>query len=340
MQIDLRSDTVTKPTQGMLDAMFSAEVGDDVFAEDPTVNALEQKCAAMFGMEAAIYCPSGTMTNQIGISVLSQPYEEVICYKGAHIYKYEGGGVAGNSGLSFKLLDGDRGVLSVDDVLANINPDDIHFPKTCIVELENTVNKGGGKCYTIDQVNEISKASRKRDLKMHLDGARLFNALVYNNESAVDYGKAFDTISICMSKGLGAPVGSLLIGGKDEIKQARRVRKYFGGGMRQAGFLAAACIYALDHHVERLDEDHKRAKEIESALIDLTYVAAVMPVETNIVIFELAGNITAEQCLEKLREHNVLAVAFGPKEVRFVTHLDYTDDMLNETIKALRSISF
>ncbi len=340
MQIDLRSDTVTKPTQGMLDAMFSAKVGDDVFAEDPTVNALEQKCADMFGMEAAIYCPSGTMTNQIGISVLSQPYEEVICYKGAHIYKYEGGGVAGNSGLSFKLLDGDRGILSLDDVLSSINPDDIHFPKTSIVELENTVNKGGGKCYTIDHVNKISKASRERGLKVHLDGARLFNALVANSEKATDYGQAFDTISICMSKGLGAPVGSLLIGSKDYIKQARRVRKYFGGGMRQAGYLAAACIYALDNHIERLDEDHKKAKEIESALVGLPYVENVLPVETNIVIFELSGDITAEACLNKLREHNIMAVAFGPKEVRFVTHLDYSDDMLNETIKALRSISF
>lgn len=340
MQIDLRSDTVTKPTQGMLDAMFSAEVGDDVFVEDPTVNALEKKCAELFGMEAAIYCPSGTMTNQIGISVLSQPYEEVICYEGAHIYKYEGGGVAGNSGLSFKLLRGDRGVLSVEGVLNNINPDDIHFPKTSIVELENTVNKGGGKCYTIEEVKAISEASRAKGLKMHLDGARLFNALVANNESAKDYGQAFDTISICMSKGLGAPVGSLLVGSKSYIKQARRVRKYFGGGMRQAGYLAAACIYALDHHVERLEEDHKRAKEIESALVDLSFVASVMSVETNIVIFELAGNITAEQCLEKLKENNILAIAFGPKEVRFVTHLDYTDDMLNETIRVLRSISF
>ncbi|MEP2771636.1 MAG: GntG family PLP-dependent aldolase [Fulvivirga sp.] len=337
--IDLRSDTVTKPTQGMLEAMFTAEVGDDVFVEDPTVNALEKKCAELFGMEAAIYCPSGTMTNQIGISVLSQPYEEVICYEGAHIYKYEGGGVAGNSGLSFKLLPGDRGVLSVEEVLNNINPDDIHFPKTSIVELENTVNKGGGKCYTIDEIKAISEASRAKGLKMHLDGARLFNALVANNESAKDYGQAFETISICMSKGLGAPVGSLLVGSKAYIKQARRVRKYFGGGMRQAGYLAAACIYALDNHVERLEEDHKRAKEIESALVDLPYVASVMSVETNIVIFELAGNITAEQCLEKLKENNILAVAFGPKEVRFVTHLDYNDDMLSETIKTLRSIS-
>jgi len=340
MRIDLRSDTVTKPTQGMLEAMFTAEVGDDVFVEDPTVNALEKKCAELFGMEAAIYCPSGTMTNQIGISVLSQPYEEVICYEGAHIYKYEGGGVAGNSGLSFKLLPGDRGVLSVEDVLNNINPDDIHFPKTSIVELENTVNKGGGKCYTMEEVKAISEASRAKGLKMHLDGARLFNALVANNESAKDYGQAFDTISICMSKGLGAPVGSLLVGSKSYIKQARRVRKYFGGGMRQAGYLAAACIYALDHHIERLEEDHKRAKEIESALVDLPYVASVMSVETNIVIFELSGSITAEQCLEKLKENNILAVAFGPKEVRFVTHLDYTDDMLNETVKVLRSISF
>lgn len=324
----------------MLEAMFAAKVGDDVFGEDPTINELEQKTAEMFGMEAAIYCPSGTMTNQIGIKVLSNPYEEVICYKGAHIYKWEGGGVAGTSGLSLRLLDGDRGVLSVDDVISNINADDIHYPVTSIVELENTVNKGGGKCYQMEQIAAISKASRECGLKMHLDGARLFNAIVANSENPKDYGKHFDTISVCLSKGLGAPVGSVLIGSKELIKKARRVRKFFGGGMRQAGYLAAACIYALDHHVERLAEDHKRAKLIEETLKAQSFVKEVLPVETNIVIFELDGEITATQCLEKLKAQGILAVAFGPKEVRFVTHLDFDDDMLDKTTAVLKKLSF
>lgn len=338
--IDLRSDTVTKPTPAMLEAMFAAKVGDDVFGEDPTINELEQKAAKMFGMEAAIYCPSGTMTNQIGIKVLSNPYEEVICYKGAHIYKWEGGGVAGTSGLSFRLLDGDRGVLSVDDVISNINADDIHYPVTSIVELENTVNKGGGKCYRMEQIAAISKASRERGLKMHLDGARLFNAIVANNENPKEYSKHFDTISVCLSKGLGAPVGSVLIGSKELIRKACRVRKFFGGGMRQAGYLAAACIYALDHHVERLAEDHNRAKLIEETLKSQSYVKEVLPVETNIVIFELDGNITAAQCLDKLKSEGILAVAFGPKEVRFVTHLDFDDDLLEKTLSVLKRLSF
>jgi len=340
MRIDLRSDTVTKPTPEMLSVMTNAEVGDDVFSEDPTVNALEEKCAKMFGMDAAIYCPSGTMTNQIGINVLSNPYEEVICYKGAHIYKYEGGGVAGTSGLSFRLLEGDRGVLDVEEVVSNINPDDIHFPKSSIVELENTVNKGGGKCYRIEQIKEITEASRERGLKMHLDGARLFNALVATGDKPEDYGKCFDTISICLSKGLGAPVGSVLVGGGEYIKKARRVRKFFGGGMRQAGYLAAACIYALDNNIDRLANDHKRASVIENTLKGLPYVKSVIPAETNIVIFELEGELTAEMCLNKLEEKGVRAVAFGPKEVRFVTHLDFDDEQLDKTVEVLKQLSF
>ena len=340
MIIDLRSDTVTKPTPLMREAMMAAEVGDDVFGEDPAVNALQQKCAEWFGMDAAIYCPSGTMTNQIGMHVLSNPYEEVICYEGSHIYKYEGGGVAGNSGLSFRLLKGDRGRLNITDILANINPDDEHFPKTSVVELENTANKGGGSYYTTKEIKEISNACRAKGLKMHLDGARLFNALVETGDDPKEYGKYFDTISICLSKGLGAPVGSVLVGKETDIKKARRVRKFFGGGMRQAGFMAAAGIYALDNHIARLKEDHERAKEIGVALDGLSYVHYVLPVDTNIVIFELEGELSADQFLNKLSEHNIKAVPFGPNEVRFVTHLDFDDDMLNKTVDVLKALSF
>ncbi|MDX1629334.1 MAG: GntG family PLP-dependent aldolase [Fulvivirga sp.] len=337
--IDLRSDTVTKPTPNMLEAMLNAEVGDDVFQEDPTVIKLEKKCASMFGMEAAIFCPSGTMTNQIGIHILSNPYEEVICYKNAHIYKYEGGGIAGNSGLSFALLEGNNGILDATEIADRINPDDIHFPKTTVLALENTVNKGGGNCYSIKQIREIHQLCTEKGLKMHLDGARLFNALVKTSEQAQDYGKIFDTISVCLSKGLGAPVGSLLLGNKELIKKARRVRKYFGGGMRQAGYLAAAGIYALDHHVERLTEDHRRAQILGDAIGQLDFVEEVLPVETNIVIVRLSNKIAAEDCLQKLKEMEILAVPFGKHDVRFVTHLDFDDEQLDQTITRLKSLS-
>ncbi|MEM8565111.1 MAG: GntG family PLP-dependent aldolase [Bacteroidota bacterium] len=335
--IDLRSDTLTKPTPGMLEAMMSAEVGDDVFGEDPTVNALEQKCAKLFGMEAAIYCPSGTMTNQIGIRVLSNPYEEVICYEGAHIYKYEGGGVAGNSGLSFKLLKGDRGRLTLDEVKSSINPDDVHFPKSAVIELENTVNKGGGCFYKMQDIKPISEFGREAGLKLHLDGARLFNALVETGDDPKEYGQCFDTISICLSKGLGAPVGSVLLGSEENIKQARRVRKHFGGGMRQGGYLAAAGIYALDHHVDRLKEDHVRAKALGDTLETLSFVDSVLPVDTNIVIFKLARNITSDKFVKHLEEVGIRAVPFGPKEIRFVTHLNFDNNMLDRSIALLIS---
>ena len=337
--IDLRSDTLTKPTPGMLDAMMTAKVGDDVFSEDPTVNALEAKCAELFGMEAAVYCPSGTMTNQIGIRVLSNPYEEVICYEGAHIYKYEGGGVAGNSGLSFKLLKGDRGRISIDDIKNSIKPDDIHFPKTSIIELENTVNKGGGCYYSLEDIKSISAFGKSQNLKLHLDGARLFNALVETGDDPKAYGECFDTISICLSKGLGAPVGSVLLGSDEMIKQARRVRKHFGGGMRQAGYLAAACIYALDHQVERLEEDHKRARVLGQALEALPFVESVLPVDTNIVIFKLAGEFMADDFLKTLEQNKIYAVPFGPKEIRFVTHLDFDDKMLESAVSILKGLT-
>ncbi|MEQ8925798.1 MAG: GntG family PLP-dependent aldolase [Fulvivirga sp.] len=336
--IDLRSDTVTKPTPAMLDAMMSAKVGDDVFGEDPSVLAIEQKAAKMFGCEAGIFCPSGTMTNQIGVHVLTQPYQEVICYKGSHIYKYEGGGVAGTSGLSFRLLDGDRGRLNPKDVEAAINPDDIHFPITSLLSLENTVNKGGGSIYMLDEIKSLNQVAKKHNLKIHLDGARLFNALVETKENPTEYGKYFDTISLCLSKGLGAPVGSVLVGKKEYITKARRVRKFLGGGMRQAGYLAAAGLYALDNNVNRLVEDHHRAKQLGEVLNKASFVEEVLPVDTNIVIFKINSSQTNENVLDHFKQKGLLAVPFGPGEIRLVTHLDFDDNMLEEAIQIIKNL--
>ncbi|MCW5912101.1 MAG: aminotransferase class I/II-fold pyridoxal phosphate-dependent enzyme [Cyclobacteriaceae bacterium] len=340
MIVDLRSDTVTKPTPAMLQAMMQAEVGDDVFGEDPTVNNLEAKCAALLGMDAAVYCPSGTMTNQIGIKILTQPYNEVICYKGAHIYKYEGGGLAGNSLVSVRLLEGDRGRISVKEIEPNINnTNDAHLPVTSVVALENTVVREAGSYYTLDQVKAISAFARAHGLKMHLDGARLFNALAETGDQAVEYGKYFDSISICLSKGLGAPVGSVLVCKKELEPKARRMRKAFGGGMRQAGFLAAAGIYALDNHITRLKEDHARAKTLGKELSKLPWVKSVMPVDTNIVIFSVADSTTPEKVLAQLDGRQVKAIRFGPQEIRLVTHLDFDDRMLDKAIQVFKRIS-
>jgi len=340
MTIDLRSDTVTKPTSAMLEAMMKAEVGDDVFGEDPSIIALEKKCAEIFGMDDGLFCPSGTMTNQIGLKILTSPGEEVICYSGAHIYRYEGGGAMANSGISMRFLEGNHGVFNAADIAKQINPDDEHFPQTTVVALENTVNRGGGCFYTLNQIKEIAELCKEKGLKMHLDGARVFNALAASGEDPLEYGKYFDTISVCLSKGLGAPVGSVLLYKKQYARKAKRARKMFGGGMRQAGYLASAGIYALDHHVKRLIEDHKKAKQLGEVLSAQSYVKQVLPVHTNIVIFELVDGITSAQALEKLTAHNVKAVPFGAQEVRFVTHLDFTDEMLERAIEVLRSISF
>jgi threonine aldolase len=335
MIADLRSDTFTKPTPQMLEAMMSAEVGDDVFGEDPTINQLEAKAADLFGMEASIFCPSGTMTNQIAIRVHTQLQDEVICDFRSHIYQYEGGGIASNSGVSVNLLDGHRGRLSDSDILNNINPDDIHKPVTRLIGLENTVNKGGGACYDLNEIRKIRKVADDHDLRMHLDGARLFNALVETGETPEQYGSVFDTISICLSKGLGAPVGSLLIGTSAMITKARRVRKVFGGGMRQAGFLAAAGIYALDNHIDRLSEDHHRARQIGEILSKAPYVKELMPIDTNIIIFSLVDGLSTEEVLSKLKEKGVLALPFGLNEIRLITHLDFSEDMLGLTLEVL-----
>lgn len=338
MLIDLRSDTVTRPTPGMLDAMFSAKVGDDVFGEDPTVNQLEEKTAALFGMEAGLFCPSGTMTNQIAARVHARPGEEVILHRLSHLYYYEGGGLMSNSGLSVCLLEGERGMITPDDVLDHINPDDLHRPRTAMVEVENTMNKGGGAVYKPHHLSGIADVCRKHNLRYHLDGARIFNALVAESGKASAYGALFDSISVCLSKGLGAPVGSVLIGNQEFIRKARRVRKVFGGGMRQAGFLAAAGIYALDHHIARLAEDHAKAARLSSVLNDLNWVEEVLPVETNILIFKVKTPYTAAEVSSRLREKGLLAIAFDKQSIRMVTHLDFTDEMLETAEIILKSL--
>ncbi|WP_424962219.1 threonine aldolase family protein [Ekhidna sp.] len=337
--IDLRSDTITKPTSEMLEAMMTAEVGDDVFGDDPTVNSLQEKTAEMFGMEDGLYCPSGTMTNQIAMRILTRPQDEVICHKYSHVYLYEGGGMMYNSMLSPKLLEGNRGRITADQIANSINPDDIHFPKSKLVVLENTMNKGGGSIYDIEEIKKIRKVCDDHELKLHLDGARFFNAVVTTGESPKEYGKLFDTISICFSKGLGAPVGSVLLGTKDQIKEAKRVRKVFGGGMRQAGYLAAACIYALDHHIDRLAKDHTRAQIIGEVLKSLPFIEEVMPVDTNIVIGKLVEGKSEKWLLDELEKQGIRAVGFGKGLVRFVTHLDFGGDDLSMFEKAILKIS-
>jgi len=333
--INLISDTVTKPTPAMLDAMMHAEVGDDVFGEDPTVNALEAKAAKLFGREAAVFCPSGTMTNQIALKVHTQPLDEVICDQYSHIYHYEVGGYAYNSGIAIQLLEGDQGRLSAGLVEAAIKPPFDWLPKSSLVVLENTCNRAGGSFYNFEDMKAIKEVCKRRGLKLHLDGARIFNALAESGGTPLEIGSIFDSVSICLSKGLGAPVGSLLIGDREFIRAARRVRKVMGGGMRQAGFLAAAGIYALDHHIDRLREDHARARKIASVLKQQPYVSNLRPVSTNILIFDLIPSLPAARFLEDLGKHGIKASSFGTHTVRMVTHLDFTEEMLEKVLNVL-----
>lgn len=336
--IDLRSDTVTRPTKGMLKAMIEAEVGDDVFGEDPTVNLLEEKIASLFNMEKAIFCPTGTMSNQIAIKVHTQPGDEIICDESSHIYRYEGGGIAFNSGVSVRLIQGNRGRIRADDVLQNVNADDIHQPVTSLVSLENTCNKGGGAIYDFSEIEAINKACKSNGLSLHLDGARLFNALVETKVNPESYGSLFNTISICLSKGLGAPAGSILLGNEEFIGKARRIRKVFGGAMRQAGYLAAAGIYALDNHIERIRDDHTRARKIEKILCSASFVEEVLPVESNIIVCKLSGRLTQEDFLQRLMDQEILALGFGPQTIRMVTHLDISDQDLEKVETAIKQI--
>jgi threonine aldolase len=336
--IDYRSDTFTKPTAGMLEAMFKAEVGDDVFGEDPTINRLEAMSADLFGMEAAVFCPSGTMTNQIAIKCHTQPGDEVICDKVSHVYIYEGGGIAFNSAAQVKPLDGDRGRITAEQVAEAINPADVHKANTSLVSLENTANRGGGSCYDFNEILRIKEVCLQHNLKLHLDGARLYNALVAKGETPKQYGEAFDSISVCLSKGLGTPVGSVLIGTKEMITKARRIRKVFGGGMRQAGYLAAAGIYALENNVNRLAEDHCHAKMLADCICEKDFAGEILPVETNILIFEVKGRLTPQSFAEKLKEQNIFVMAISKTQVRMVLHLDVSEDMVQQTIKAINEL--
>jgi threonine aldolase len=313
-------------------------VGDDVFGEDPSINALEAKTAGLFGMEAGLFCPSGTMTNQLAIKTHTQAGDEVICEELSHIYQYEGGGIASNSGASVKLLRGNRGRITAEQVLAAIHPDDVHKPISKLVSLENTCNRGGGACYDFSEIEAIQKVAKSNGLGLHLDGARIFNAIVHKKEDPTQYGKVFDSISICLSKGLGAPVGSVLLGSTPFIKKARRWRKVFGGGMRQAGSLAAAGIYALDNHVERLKEDHAKALEIKTALLKKDFVKEIFEVETNIVIAHIEGKYNATQLAAVLKEKNILVIAMTPALIRFVVHLDIANEMLASTLETIEKL--
>jgi threonine aldolase len=338
MLIDLRSDTVTKPTQGMLEAMMQAKIGDDVFSEDPTVNVLEERLAKMFGKQKAVFFPSGTMANQTAIKLHTNPSEQVICDKYAHIYNYESGGASFNSGVSCRLLDGDRGMFTANQVIEAINPDAFYYSQTSLVEIENTTNKGGGACWDFNEILKIKAVCDAHQLGFHLDGARLWNALVVKKETPKQYGAVFDTISVCLSKGLGCPIGSVLIGNEDIMKNAIRVRKIFGGNMRQVGYLAAAGLYALDNHIQRLDEDHVKAKDLGNFLSKQSYIKTVEPVETNIVIFELNNDVKEADFIQKLKDNNILIIGMGSNKLRIVTHLDYTNSMHDYLLSTLKGL--
>ena len=326
MEINLISDTVTKPSQEMLKYMMNCNVGDDVFKEDPTVNKLEKKVAKMFNMDKALFFPSGTMANQTAIKINTNPGDQLICSKTAHVYNYEGGGVSFNSGVSCKLIDKERGFFDAQDVLKSINPPDFyHSPRTGLVCIENTTNKGGGACWDMKDLREISDLCRQNHLKYHLDGARIWNASVKKGIDLSLFGELFDTISVCLSKGLGCPVGSLLLCSEQDINKAIKYRKIFGGGMRQSGYLAACGLFALEHNIERLKEDHKKAKEIEEVLKSLYFVKNVEEVETNIIIFEINSDYSVETFIKKLQKKGVKLIGMGDGKLRLVTHLNYSD---------------
>jgi len=338
MLIDLRSDTVTKPTKEMLNAMLKAKVGDDVFREDATINQLESRVAQLFGKDEALFFPSGTMANQTALKLHTNPGDQVICDKYAHIYNYESGGASFNSGVSCNLINGKRGMFTAKQVQEAINSSAYYYSKTSLVEVENTTNKGGGACWDFNEILRIKDVCITNNLGYHLDGARLWNALVAKNETAKQYGDVFDTISVCFSKGLGCPVGSILVGDSKIMEEAIRIRKIFGGNMRQVGYLAAAALYALDNNINRLNEDHKKAEEIGEVLSSLSVVKQVETIETNIVIFELNSDVNEDQFVQKLKENNILIIGMGGGKLRMVTHLDYTNDMHEVLLHTLKKI--
>lgn len=336
MEINLVSDTITKPSYDMLQFMFNAQVGDDVYRQDPTVIELEATVAQIFGMEAGLFFPSGTMANQTAIKLHTQPGDQLIADKDAHIYHYEGGGVSFNSGVSCRLLDGNRGRITAEQVKEAINdPEFYHSPLTRLVCVENTTNKGGGACYELEDLQKIKQVCDAHDLKFHLDGARIWNALIAKKQNPKAFGQLFDTISVCFSKGLGAPIGSVLLGDQETIHRALRIRKILGGGMRQVGYLAAAGIFALEHNIERLAEDHRRAKEIANILLTKEWVANVEPVETNIVIFSLTAGYSEQILIEKLKQKNISISSIAKGKLRIVTHLDYREVMHTYVMETL-----
>ncbi|WP_089900861.1 threonine aldolase family protein [Chitinophaga arvensicola] len=337
--IDFRSDTFTRPGPGMLQAMLQAETGDDVFGEDPSINKLEAMMAAYFGKPAALYCPSGTMSNQIAIKVHTLPGDEVVCSNLAHVYIYEGGGIAFNSGAQVHPITGDRGMIRAPQVEAAINPDDVHKARTSLVCLENTSNRGGGCCYDWEEMVKIGDVCKQHGLALHLDGARLFNALVATGQDPKTYGQLFDSISVCLNKGMGCPMGSVLLGSEDFIKNARRIRKKFGGGLRQAGYMAATGIYAMENNIARLAEDHLHAKQIAQALLEKSFVGHMLPVETNILIFEVTGDWTPQLFADYLKKQGILVIAISPTQVRIVTHLDNTPEMIAQTCEIIAEMA-
>ena len=341
MEINLISDTVTKPTPEMLQAMFNAKVGDDVFKQDPTVIEFERIVADLFGMEAAMFFPTGTMANQTAIKLNTNPGDQIICDKWSHIHLYEAGGASANSGVNFNLLDGHRGMITAEQVKEGINdPEFYHAPLSKMVGIENTTNKGGGACYEISELQKIKQVCVDHNLKYHLDGARLWNALIAKKQQPKQFGELFDTISVCFSKGLGAPIGSVLVSDAETIHRALRIRKIFGGNLRQSGYLAAAGIYALQNNINRLEEDHRRAKELGSQLEQCSWVAVVEPVETNIVVFSAKPHIQDQEVIEKLKQKGISISLLAKGKLRIVTHLDYRQVMHEYVLETLEKMSF
>lgn len=339
MIVDLRSDTVTVPSKGMLEFMMDSNVGDDVYGEDPTVNQLQNKVASIFGKDVGMFFPSGTMANQTAIKLHTNPGEQIICDKYSHIYNYEGGGASFNSGVSFNLINGERGMFNAKQAADSINPKDFyHSPLSSLIAVENTTNKGGGACWNINELKQIKKIAKLNNLGMHLDGARIWNALIANGDNPLEIGKIFDTISVCLSKGLGCPIGSVLIGDKNIMNNALRIRKILGGGMRQAGYLANAGLYALDNNIERLSEDHKKAKEIGEVLKKSKFVKSVEKIETNIVIFQLQEDINEFSFIKKLNKLNIKLISMGSNKLRLVTHLNYTNNHHEYFISSIKSL--
>ncbi len=341
MEINLISDTVTKPTPEMLQAMFNAKVGDDVFKQDPSVNEFERIVADLFGMEAALFFPTGTMANQTAIKLNTNPGDQIICDKWSHIHLYESGGASSNSGVNFNLLDGSRGMITAEQVKEGINdPEFYHTPMSKMVGIENTTNKGGGACYEISELQKIKQVCVDHNLKYHLDGARLWNAMIAKRQQPKQFGELFDTISVCFSKGMGCPIGSVLLSDAETIHRALRIRKIFGGNMRQSGYLAAAGIYALQNNINRLEEDHRRAKELGCALQQCSWVAVVAPVETNIIVFSVQPHIKDQEVIEMLKQKGIAISLLAKGKLRIVTHLDYRQVMHEYVLEALEKLSF